>query len=201
MNIYFVDKESHINNSDNLSYFKGAVREFYRGFEIKPALSNLMEDEHQFFYEGPDGLIWGKVFYEALSEENLKDLYRENELLFNATHESITLYVFFPSGQETAKLDLKTSLRQFQQNRFSNKAIRLFQYYFMQSFTEKGMALNEWIEELDHNLIWRERDDFKVEKTAVKDRLTDTSQVSREELVELIELDLELIKLRTAFPR
>ncbi len=72
------------------------VRDFYRGFELKPALMSLPGSDFQFFFEGPDGLIWGKVFCRRVHREDFNKLDGQIRYWIQAMGEEVTLYLFFP---------------------------------------------------------------------------------------------------------
>ena len=70
MNVYFMDHSNIDNHSRILEALKKVIRDFYRGFDLRPALAGSYETDHQFFLEGPEGLRSG-----AIAAENLKKRY------------------------------------------------------------------------------------------------------------------------------
>ena len=190
MRIYMVDKISDKNSfsarEEILPAVKKAIQDFYRGFELKPALAMLASSECEFFLEAPDGLIMGKVFSGPLSLREFRDLCTDFSNLTSSMTEKVFLYAFF-SGLE-AGFDDELACETYEALQVQER-VRCFEYFPMHAKEERSaaLALKEWHPEKREKIVPAVSGTFSQAGVYPFFRPT---RLHQEELSELLEISL-----------
>ena len=179
MKIYFPLQTIEPNRADILEALKTFMEKPFMDFEADPFSLLTNERQDQFFLNGPDTILWGRVYFKPFSEKDAELLETELQYLEQTLKQPIQPHIFFLSGQRDPASFEK------------GPAADYFHYHFIQSGGEIAMVV-EKIPFPGRESESAKPLDFSEEPGELSYRFSRQSQLSREELAELIDLSLEL---------
>ena len=179
MKVYFPLQTIEPNRADILEALKKFTEKPFTEFKADPFSLLTDKRQDQFFLNGPEALLWGRVYFKPFSEKDAECLETELRYLKQMLRRDIKPHIFFLAGQgETVVVE-------------KGPAADYFCFRFIQSGGEIAMV----IEKVSSSQTEREplrSLDFSEEPQDFSYRFSRQSRLSREELAELIDLSLEL---------
>ena len=180
MKIYFPLQIIEPNRIDILEALKTFMEKPFTDFKADPFSLLTNERQDQFFLNGPDAILWGRVYFKPFSEKDAELLEVELRYLKQILNRRIDAHVFSPAASEGSSASFDKGPK-----------VDYFCYRFIQSAGEIAMVVEKipfapWKNEPAKSL------DFSEEPGDSRYRFSRQSQLSREELAELIDLSLEL---------
>ena len=182
MNAYFVQGGIDKNRDEILKSLRSVLQDQYPQAEIDPVLSLAYDRNNQFFLKSPQGILWGRVFYETLAHANVQTLRKEIDHLLQTFRQKVFPFVFFPSAVENLsglieKLPGDPVLYEYSGLRsHSGSALALVEKFFAADSRVSSLIPSKPPEPLQDYRFWRR------------------SRLTRDELIELVDLSLELKK-------
>lgn len=183
MKIYSPLQVIEPNHAEILTALKTFIEKQFMGFEADPFSSLTDERNNQFFLKGSSAILWVRVYFKPFSEQEAELLKTELQRLEQTLRQPIQPHIFSladPAG-ESAPFD-------------QGPAADYFCFHFIYSGAETAMVIEKSHfskDEEDENKV-PEPVSFKEILGAEGYRFSRQSQLSREELAELIDLSLEL---------
>lgn len=180
MNIFFVEQPNQKKSQEVLLTLRQALKECIPQAETDPVFSLAYDGEDQFFLKRRGEIVWGRVFYQTLSDAALSGIPEEIKKLSNTFKQTIRPHLFFP--EERVK----------DQTLFSKVSGRphFFKYDLLQSEIEKAISVREYfplpepkvslVEEVKKPLPFNGYTFFKY------------ARLTPQELSDLIDLSLEI---------
>lgn len=178
MKVYFPNQEGEQNRAEILNILKARVEKLFSGFKTESLLSLSSDGHDQFFLKSPHAILWGKVYFEAFTDNDSELLALELKRLQQVLKQRVHAHVFFREAE-------------FKKGSCGYPSADYFRYQFIQADDEKALLVEKvspgGVEfELENTLSLFESPSLE------KYRFAKSSQLSREELAELIDLNLEL---------
>lgn len=142
--IFQIENRKEQNRSKVQNALKRALRDFCPAPLIGWVPPYPREGENHLFFRTKEGILWARIFYEPLSHALWEGLDEEYETLMKGVKEKVTAYIFFPSmGRGIGEMLQSYSARE--KGLLMNPAAgRFFEYCFLWSQEEEGLALKEW---------------------------------------------------------
>lgn len=183
MKIYF-EEAAHLKTGLNSAPaeiqegLKQALLQRFPSSRLDTVFALAYDRDNQFFLKADNEILWGRVLPEGLKSEHLHQIALEWEQYRMTFRQRVRLCLFFPFYNESGKIlpaDWQDAC--------------FFQYNFYESQEGKACLLKEWLTGESKQLI-----DFPFaasEKKAPAGLLS-RAQLSRDEILELMDLSLEL---------
>lgn len=141
--IFQIENWTGQNRSKVQNALKRALRDFCPAPLIGWTPPYPYEGENHFFFRIKEGILWARIFYEPLSHAFVEGLNEEYETLAKGVKEKVTAHIFFPSlGRGIGEMLQSSSARK--KGLLIGAAGRFFEYCFLWSQEEEGLALKEW---------------------------------------------------------
>ncbi len=190
MNSYLVEFEPLKDFGKIASGLGQAIGLLYPDIRLDPSIS-LNAHPHQMLLirESSQERIWARLFFEPLMHLSLETLNQDFEEIQNALNEwpmsekPMKAFVFFPSTTKGVPSFFPHFSSQW----------HFFKYYFLKSSSEEALAIKEYKNDTDLNLSFLNHslENF-VHAAAPPIHSLQQTSLSREELNEFLELNLEL---------
>ena len=179
MKVYFI-RDNRYHRAEILNILKQTLRENALESEVDPVFSLAYDRGNQFFLKTANEILWGNVFFEPFSYQDARALHQEMDRITKLFNQKISPYVFaveFVSGGGLLEiLPVKP---------------HCFKFHFLDSVDGQALALDEWVP--DPQGVSQRQADGPARIPDLKGyQFFKQSQLTREELAELIELSLEL---------
>jgi hypothetical protein len=175
--IYFPVQEREGNRTQILQALKRLVEKQISGFKTDALVSLSNDRNDQFFLKSPHAVLWGRVYFEPFSENDVELLGFELKRLQQILKQRIHAHIFF------SEWDMKKGGEEY-------PCADYFRYRFIQAEAEKALLVEKVLP------LGREFQPDKgspaFDTSSEKYHFAKASQLSREELAELIDLNLEL---------
>lgn len=178
MKIYFPIQDAEHNRTAIQDSLKRLLEKQFVGFKTDSLFSLSYDRNDQFFLRSPHAILWGKVYFEPFSDNDVELLGFELKRLEQILKQRIHAHIFF-NEWSMKKGDVAYPYADY------------FRYRFIQSEAEKAMLIEKV---LPLGLEFQPDKAIHLFGPAVSDkyRFAKSSQLTREELAELIDLNLEL---------
>lgn len=178
MNIYFPIHEPEINRPQILQALKSLVEKQMFGLKTDSLVSLSHNRNDQFFFKTPHAMLWGRVYFEPFSENDVELLGFELKRLQQVLKQRIHAHIFF------SEWEMRNGGEEYP---FAD----YFRYRFIQAETEKAILVEKVLP--SGRDFKPDREDVELQTPPLeKYHFAKSSQLTREELAELIDLNLEL---------
>lgn len=178
MKIYFPVQELQHPRTLILQILKQLIEKQFAGFKTDSLFSLSYDRKDQFFFKGPHAILWGKVYFEPFANDAIELLRFELGRLQQTLKQRIHAHIFFTDGE-------------IKKEGVGYPCADYFRYRFIQSETEKSMLIEK---------VLPSGMDFRPDRARSlwspvapgPYPFSKSFSLSREELAELIDLNLEL---------
>lgn len=178
MKIYFPIQDASHGRAEIRDALKRLLEKQFSGFKTDSLFSLSYDRNDQFFLKGPHAILWGRVYFEPFSDNDVELLGFEQKRLEQILKQRLHAHIFF-NDWNMKKGDVEYPCADY------------FRYRFIQSEAEKSLLVEKV---LPSGL------EFRPDKalhsfapgSSEKYHFAKSAQLSREELAELIDLNLEL---------
>jgi hypothetical protein len=178
MKIYFPVQDALKGRAEIRDALKRLVEKQFSGFKTDSLSSFSYDRTDQFFVKSPHAVLWGRVYFEPFSDNDVELLGFELKRLEQILKQRLHAHIFFTEWN-MKKGDVEYPCADY------------FHYRFIQSEAEKSLLIEKV---LPAGLEFRPDKAVNLFGTSNPDKyhFAKSSQLSREELAELIDLNLEL---------
>lgn len=140
------------------------------------------EEGGRIFFQNPDRILWCRIFFHPLTQEDARSLACEIQTLKKTLRQEIGPYIFFPS----LKMD-------FQKDRPAGLSFRFFEYRCVRGETQEEILFTEYL--MADPQLSSPAPPHRVPPSAKSHLFYEQARLSREELSELIQISLDFRKL------